>query len=350
MGYNDELKTININLDNIYLDPNNPRFSDNKILVPENKIIEDKVQKKTFEKMLDFDIDSLIKNIELNWFLKIDRIIVRKIKWTEKDKYVVIEWNRRISALKTIKKDNYNDEILKSIEEIEVLLYEWDSESITWFLQWIRHISWIKEWTPYQQAVLLEKTISDEKISITKAWEKYWLWRQISARLLRTLKALNNFKEDDEYWEYAKNNHFSIFEEILKKPVLKEYFGWNDSEQKFKNENNIKMFYDWIQKWIISSAVDDVRKKLPIVLKEDTIKLDSITEWEKSLDEVYIDALSNSKILSPEELDEKFLYIEKELDNIPFKAFSDKEQKKKLSKNLKLLKEKIIILEGYVNK
>jgi len=110
------------------------------------------------------------------------------------------------------------------------------------------------------------------------------------------------------------------------------------------------MFYDWIQKWIISSAVDDVRKKLPIVLKEDTIKLDSITEWEKSLDEVYIDALSNSKILSPEELDEKFLYIEKELDNIPFKAFSDKEQKKKLSKNLKLLKEKIIILEDYVNK
>jgi len=341
MQYNEKLKEISIKLDQIFLDPNNPRFSDNKIIIPENKISEDKIQEKTLKRMQDFDTDSLVKNIENNGFLKIDRIIVRKIE-NEDSKYVVIEWNRRITALKTIKNESIEDDLLNSINEIDVLLYEWDDKSITWFLQWIRHISGIKEWTPYQQAVLLEKTIEDENVGITQAWEKYWIWRQISARLLRTLKALENFKNDDEYGEYAQNKHFSIFEEVLKKPTLKEFFDWCDTEKKFKNEERIKIFYEWIQKWYISSAVEDVRKKLPeIILSDNKSLIDNITEWVSSLDDVYIEILSDKRSESIEKIEERFKSIMKDLDNIPSKFFTDKEEKEKLIKFLNELWSKI---------
>jgi hypothetical protein len=82
MTYNNELKEIKISLESIYLDPNNPRFSDNKKSIPEEKIIEERIQIKAMENMEKFDIESLAKNIEINGFLKIDRIIVRKINLT----------------------------------------------------------------------------------------------------------------------------------------------------------------------------------------------------------------------------------------------------------------------------
>lgn len=79
MSYNSSLKEISLDIKNLFLDPNNPRFSDNQKVVPEDKITDEKIQKTAIEKMSKFDLESLAKNIEKNGFLKIDRIIVRKI-------------------------------------------------------------------------------------------------------------------------------------------------------------------------------------------------------------------------------------------------------------------------------
>ena len=98
---NKELVDIALELENIFLDPNNPRFiSKNWNDISDEHISDDAVQKMTRLKLeQEFSIDKLVDNIKINGFLTIDRIIVKSIS---DNKYVVLEGNRRICAAKTI--------------------------------------------------------------------------------------------------------------------------------------------------------------------------------------------------------------------------------------------------------
>ena len=102
------LQPIQLQLSQLLLDPNNPRFSElGKQLgsIPEGRFADSKVQASTFEKMKNekFDVVELRDTIKALGFLPMDRIVVRK--WngpaqSDIEKYVVIEGNRRTTALK----------------------------------------------------------------------------------------------------------------------------------------------------------------------------------------------------------------------------------------------------------
>lgn len=100
--YVNDLEVISTEIDNIFLDPNNPRFWEDSSsrIVPDSKIMDDKTQLRAFESMQSFGIDDLYANILRNGFLPLDRIVVREIK-CEAGKYVVVEGNRRLTALLT---------------------------------------------------------------------------------------------------------------------------------------------------------------------------------------------------------------------------------------------------------
>jgi len=53
-------------------------------------------------------------------------------------------------------------------------------------------------------------------------------------------------RSDDDYGDSADENLFSYFDEILKKPTLQEWFGWDDTQKKFLNQDRIREFYSWI--------------------------------------------------------------------------------------------------------
>src|SRR5271166_5270858 len=101
------LSPIAVSLDDLLLDPNNPRFSElgeelNPVL--ESRFAEDKIQKNTFENMKDpmFEVAELRETIKTIGFLPMDRIVVRKWAGPQEaaTKYVVVEGNRRVAALK----------------------------------------------------------------------------------------------------------------------------------------------------------------------------------------------------------------------------------------------------------
>lgn len=155
-----KLKQITVKYDHLVLDPNNPRF----ITREEDKVAEEDflgqdVSGKTADKMSKerYKIPELANSIKQNGWQPVDYIFVRKLQ-DQKDRYIVLEGNRRVTAIREVMKDERVDPKLKdrlrSIEVMEVL----DSGSpaelqrkISYLLG-VRHHGSLKRWTPFAQA------------------------------------------------------------------------------------------------------------------------------------------------------------------------------------------------------
>src|SRR5580658_1616628 len=162
------LSPLSLALNDLLLDPNNPRFSElgeELNPIPEGRFADDKVQTNTLEKMKNplFDVAELRDTIKTIGFLPMDRIVVRKWRGQHTNGnplYVVIEGNRRVTALKwlvnlhEIGKETFDDEQLKNFKQLECLLLndQLAPASANLILPGLRHVSGIKQWGAYQKA------------------------------------------------------------------------------------------------------------------------------------------------------------------------------------------------------
>ena len=65
-------------------------------------------------------------------------------------------------------------------------------------------------------------------------------------RYYKTFSVMAQFKKDEEYSGYWKHSYFSHFDEVLKRPALRTFMGWNDESYKFENLENTRRFYEWL--------------------------------------------------------------------------------------------------------
>ena len=181
-----------------------------------------------------------------------------KISAIALDKYVAVEGNRRLAALKSlyqqieegvINEDGIDEEYLgklqKSIESVEVLLYKGNQNDISWMLQGIRHISGIKDWKPAQRAQLVANQV-DKGLQFTAVGQKFGLSARAIGRLYRAYKGLEQMRTDDEYGTKTQDDYFSLFEEAYKNSKVREWLGWEEESFKFTKIDNLKQFYSWI--------------------------------------------------------------------------------------------------------
>lgn len=170
---NKELVDAKITLDEIYLDPNNPRFTSLKWDdIPDQQISDASIQATTKRKLEEeFSIYKLVDNIQINGFLPIDRVIVKKFA---ENKYVVLEGNRRICAAKNIMElykgnpEQVEESVVDSLKEISCLIYTGSERQPSWVFQGLRHIIGIQEWPAYNKARLLVQLMEDENLSLTE--------------------------------------------------------------------------------------------------------------------------------------------------------------------------------------
>lgn len=266
--YSEELEQRTLSLEQIFLDPNNPRFwSGRERKTSESRIPDSKVQEKTKTRIEKFGVKELRDSILRNGFLPMDRIVVRPIE-NHGDKYVAVEGNRRLAALKSlhslidageIDEDGIDDEYLNTLKystsNIEVLLYKGNKgEDISWVLQGIRHISGIKEWSPAQQAILVvdqvnELNSSDKRGVLTRVGQQFGMTAKAVGRLYRVHNALEQMHSDDEYGSKSKDENltlFTLFDEAYRNSAVRDWLEWNDESQKYRNTTNLKQFYSWI--------------------------------------------------------------------------------------------------------
>jgi hypothetical protein len=181
-------------------------------------------------------------------------IVVRQYEHDE-NKFVVIEGNRRTAAIKEILSDRpINEEQIQQqqdLEEISVLEYSSvgdphvDKMNII-ILQGLRHVSGPRQWGAYQQANLIVKLRDDLGEEFDEIDRKIGLGPRITPRYYRTYKALTQMMNDEEFGRLSSTSMFSLFEEALKKPSIREWLGWSEEDYAFNNAERLRIFYELI--------------------------------------------------------------------------------------------------------
>jgi hypothetical protein len=257
----DLLTPIDIKLDNLLLDPNNPRFSElgeQLNPVPEGRFADEKVQAATLEKMKAsiFDVAELRDTIKTIGFLPMDRIVVRKWKGQHPDgmlRYVVIEGNRRVTALRwllslhDVGKETFDASRLKNFTEFQCLLLDDDlaPASASLVLPGLRHVSGIKEWGAYQKAKAVH-ALRKSGLSSQDAAQSLGLSTRAANSAYRCFLALEQMKSDEEFGDHAEPKMYTYFDEVFRRANLRAWLNWNDEQERFGSEDRLKEFYGWM--------------------------------------------------------------------------------------------------------
>lgn len=325
--YTEQLSVHRINVEDIYLDPNNPRFwtgADHKP-IPDERITLPPVQKRTRDEIDNHNhgINALYDSILYNGFLPLDRIVVRQIQGTPA-KYVVVEGNRRFRALSRLRQDiaeglsfdiqiptEQLERLMAQTHEIEVLVYKGDGgEDISWVLQGIRHINGVRNWEPAQRAKLIADRIDRLGQSMSQTGQQFGLSAVAVGRLYRPYKALAQMAADEDYGQKARSDYFSLFEAAHRTNSLKDWLGWSDNTRSFKNVENCKRFYSWItpddehgnvrrihdprqikevaylienQHWSLLSQIDSFELTIDQARNEATANVPKPKDWRKAI-------------------------------------------------------------------
>lgn len=361
---NKELIDAVIEIDKIYLDPNNPRFTSVKWNdVSSDHIADEGIQRITRRKLEEeFSIYKLVENIRINGFLTIDRIIVKKF---EEDKYVVLEGNRRVCAAKEImeiyqKNNNEIDEdVLDSIKQIKCLVYIGSEEQASWVFQGLRHIIGIQEWPAYNKAKLLVQLMEDDDLSLTEVGKKFGLSAYGAGQWVRGYYAFKQAAEESDYTQEIDEKAYPYLQEIFSRsnPVFKDWLKWNDSEYKFEDNLKFNEFLSWLYPRDEENALDgtDVKGNWEnrLIKRSNDVRIisyllrEAITDFEAFRSDGDLEKAKNSanmrKYLENQdpsvETLEKIKSCVKALDDIPFKLVV--QQKEELSVLLSKLNEKV---------
>lgn len=247
-----DLVAITAPLSAIYLDPNNPRFVGTlSKWVEEDDIDLEKVQDEARRLLVRaYEVDKLRMNMEVNGYLPIDRVVVRRFKET---KFVVLEGNRRVAAAKMIGHlamdgSTVSDEVLRSLVEIPCLEYVGTEQDAAWIFQGIRHITGISEWSAYNKARLLVEQMEGERLSLTAVGKRFGLTPFGAGQWVRGYYAFKQAREESDYIREVDERSYPYFQELFGRSSLplRDWIVWDEGQYKFKDLIRFNEFISWL--------------------------------------------------------------------------------------------------------
>ncbi len=274
------------NLKNLYLDPNNYRFVDNDdyVRVGEDKILDDRVQKRTrsfVEGDKRSNIKDLLASFKANGFIDVDVIQVRDLG---NNNYLVLEGNRRVTTLKALQDDyeqgkdigNLNPEIFR---KIPFEIHDNESKEKHLIIMGLKHISGNKKWSAINQAQLIYDYLQpywntdeyhDKENSLC---DSLGITKQRLRGTQRAYHLILAYKKSD-FGEQFESNYYSIFEEITKRPNIKEWLDWDDNIYNANNYNNLQRLFSWISRIeeLVDSSENEYEEIEPIITKSVEIR------------------------------------------------------------------------------
>lgn len=324
-------KSENVKLDDLFLDPNNYRFIDDKNYksVAEKDLMNDSIQKRTMNFILgknQREVDDLLRSFVANGFLPIDQIQVREL--TEKGKFLVLEGNRRIATLKFLK-EKYNKEsfeignlspdVFKN-KKVPVIISSGLEELEYLKLMGLKHISGNKKWNAVNQAQLLKDMIAKgtEENDLKDALA---LTTTQLRRYLRTLGLVEQYKKSD-YGDQFVTEMFNIFAEIIKKPELKDWLNWNDQTYESQNTKNSERLFSWLSEEEEENEEGETMKLKKIIERGDDIRiLGKIIGDEKMLQQMeqlrsIAEVYEESDIILEDKFKTSLNLLDKQLQNV----------------------------------
>jgi hypothetical protein len=254
-----QFKSADIELDQLLLDPNNYRFLDNPAYKAKikTKFHVPAVQETTLrllEQDKRYQLDELKKSMLTNGFVPMERIIVVPYKY-KAGKFVVVEGNRRVAALKVLMQEakecvrELSEAEKKSFSKIPCAILQATENGLKHaerVIMGIRHIAGPKEWGAYQQAQLISELHDAEAQDFGSIGEHLGISPVEAARRYRAMRALKTMEEDELYGENSSTQFYRLFHELVSLPDARKRFGWDDDTDRFVNKEKAREFFDLI--------------------------------------------------------------------------------------------------------
>lgn len=257
-------------LDHLYLDPNNYRFIDDADYhhVDEERIRDDRVQQNVRQMICGKsreNIQDLINSFKTNGYVNLETVQVRDL---ENGDYLVIEGNRRVATLKYLR-DSYEagadigamNSFDFSKVPINVIT---DSPRAQMVAMGISHISGKKRWNPYNQVQMISDLQQRYRMSVDEICLSLGATKYFVNRSLRSLALIRSYQNSD-YGDQFKSDMYSIFEEIIKSPSMKDWLEWDDFTMGCKNHYNEERLFSWLSK-TEEMMCDDEGESIPQIM------------------------------------------------------------------------------------
>lgn len=253
---------ISKNLKNLFLDPNNYRFVDNDQHKPvsDEDLLDPIIQRRTrvfIEGNRQENIRDLIASFKANGFLDVDIIQVKDLG---NNNYLVLEGNRRVTALKALQEAHEKGFDIGKLDpaifrSVPFEIHDNNDVEKHLIVMGLKHISGNKKWSTFNQSKLLfdflkpyEERPREEYLSKEdELVNSLGISKTRLRSMLRVYNLINAYK-GSEYGEQFEPNMFGIFEEIIKKPVIKSWLDWNDNGYYSRNLTNLDRLFSWISK------------------------------------------------------------------------------------------------------
>lgn len=279
-------KKISTNLKNFYLDPNNYRFVDHKDYkkIEEKDVLDKKVQQRTRNFISGKNregVKDLLDSFKANGFLEVDVI---QLKDLGDNNYLVLEGNRRVTALKILKEDydngldigKFNPETFKKVPSF---IHENEDDATHRIIMGLKHISGNKKWPAINQAQLIydylephwgnsDGTYYDEEVNLC---ESLGITKAKLRSSQRAYHLILQYKESD-YGDQFKSDMYYTFAEITKRPNIKKWIEWDDNRYRAYNEENTLRLFSWLSEReehdeLEEDEIEDSKKYPPIITK-----------------------------------------------------------------------------------
>jgi hypothetical protein len=373
-----DLKPTDIQLADLYLDPNNPRFVEHDwMYIPDDQIANEAVQDATRLRLInEFAIEKIRMNMEINGYLPIDRVIVRKFA---ESMYVVLEGNRRICAAKMISQystdgSSISEDILNSLNFIPCLVYVGGESNAAWIFQGLRHITGYQDWSAFNKAKLLVEQMEAEGLSQTMVGKRFGLTPYGAGQWIRGYHAFKQASEKSDYIHEVDERAYPYFQELFGRSSarVREWMEWNEDEKRFKNELNFNEFVSWLYRRPTSNnngdetedgkdrpgdwerralkSRDDIRQ-IAFLLQEDKEVFEHFRR-ELDIEKAYSEALSKKyqkeaqRDFDPgEEVFNTVKLCAKALNDIPYRLLKNPDTKRRLLISLKELEDAIYVIK-----
>ncbi len=355
----------------IFLDPNNPRFvGPDSQKVPDEDIDNEAVQESARVLLIrDYGVEKLRMNMEVNGYLPMDRVVVRKFK---ENKYVLLEGNRRICAAKLIGPigmdgGQVSEEVQTSVQNIPCLEYVGTETDAAWIFQGLRHITGISEWSAYNKARLLVEQMEQEQLTLTEAGKRFGLSAFGAGQWVRGYYAFKQAREDSDYIREVDERSYPYFQELFSRSssAVREWMEWNEDEWKFKSVLNFNEFVSWLYPRFTDEDGADARgdfDRRRLITREDVRHIASLMKNSDPYFQQFRNGqpLSATFAMATSELYQKKLEegadrvrnvfdamaaCTKALDGIPHKVFKDEVLKQEFDEKLASLEAAVAALK-----
>lgn len=376
MTLSSQLTPAEISLEDLYLDPNNPRFTGPESqFIPDTEIDDDFNQTAARQRLIQFfGVTKLRMNMEINGYLPIDRIVIREFK---PNKYVVLEGNRRICAAKTISTisaegEQIATEILHTLTTIPCLIYTGENTDAAWIFQGLRHITGISDWSSYNKAKLLVEQMEQQNLTLTQVGKQFGLTAHGAGQWVRGYYAFRQATEESDYTDEVDERVYPYFQELFSRSSapVREWMEWSDKTYSFNNGLNFNEFLSWFYPrptdeedeaegpteihgdWDrrIVRTQDDIRN-VAYLIRNDVSEFESF-RYHKDLERAYSTAIqkkyqevSKDKSDPVDSVFDAITECTRALENIPLKAVRQPESKSQLYDALRPLENAILELK-----